>query len=100
MSAAISVIAGVVAFLASASLARPLGRMLKRIGTWALVAAGVVILIAATALAYWGLLTGDNLWWGIALGLGFGGLNGLRYGRGTLFDLLGRRPGSADGGRK
>jgi hypothetical protein len=92
----ITVIAGVVALVASASLARPLGRALTPKGLWALIVAGVVIVIAATALAWWGLAVGGDVWWGIALGLGFGGLSGLRYGHGTLFDVLLRRPGAAD----
>jgi len=96
MSAGVSVIAGVVAFVASAFLARYLGRILTRRGTWALVAGGVVIVAIATALAWWGLSIGSDVWWWIALGLGFGGLTGLRYGHGTLFDLLTRRPGAGD----
>jgi len=96
VSAGVSVIAGVVAFVASAFSARYLGRMLTRRGTWALVAGGVVILAIATALAWWGLSIGSDVWWWIALGLGFGGLTGLRYGHGTLIDALMRRSDAQD----
>ena len=95
-----TVVAGVVAFIASAASARSLALALKRFGTRALVAAGVVIVVAATALAWWGVSTGDDVVWGVALGTGFGGLSGLRYGNGTLFDLLGHRPGASDGERR
>ncbi len=100
MSPVITVIAGVVALVASAWSARPLGRFLTRKGTWALIAGGVAIVVFATALAWWGLSVGGGVWWGVALGLGFGGLSGLRYGHGTLFDILVRRPDAADGGRR
>ena len=100
MSPVITAIAGVVALVASASLARPLGRFLTRKGLWALIAGGVVIVLVATALAWWGLSVGSDVWWGIALGLGFGGLSGLRYGHGTLFDILTRRPDVEGGGRR
>jgi hypothetical protein len=78
-------------------LARSGARALKHFGTRALVAAGVVIVVAATALAWWGVSTADDVVWGVALGVGFGGLSGLRYGNGTLFDLLGHGPGASDG---
>ena len=100
MSPVITVVAGIVALVAAASLARPLGRALTRKGTWALITGGVVIVVFATALAWWGLSVGSNVWWGIALGLGFGGLSGLRYGHGTLFDILMRRPDAAERGRR
>jgi uncharacterized protein YjeT (DUF2065 family) len=100
MSGVLTVVAGVVAFIAAAALARSLARALKRYGTRALVAAGVVIVIAATALAWWGLSTNGDVLWGVALGIGFGGLSGLRYGNGTLFDLLGHGPGTPDGERR
>jgi hypothetical protein len=100
MSGVITVVAGVVAFIASATLARSLARFLKRTGVWALYAAGAAILAIATALAWWGASIGSDVWWGVALGLGFGGLSGLRYGTGTLFDLLGRRSKANDEERK
>lgn len=100
MSAAVPVVAGVVAFLVAAFLARYAGRMLTRRGTWALVAGGVVIVSIATALAWWGLSIGSDTWWWIALGLGFGGLTGLRYGHGTLLDVLIRHRDAADGERR
>jgi len=99
MQGVLTVVAGVVAFIASAALARSLGLALKRFGTRALVAAGVVIVAAATALAWWGVSAANDVVWGVALGIGFGGLSGLRYGNGTLFDLLVRRPGPPDGER-
>ena len=52
------------------------------------------------ALAWWGLSIGSDTWWWIALGLGFGGLTGLRYGHGTLLDLLIRHRDAADGERR
>lgn len=91
-------IAGVVAFVVAAALARPVGRALSRFGTWAQVAAGILIVAGATAVAAYGLLPGNDVWWGVGLGAGFGGLSGLRYGRGTLFDLLGRRETPAGDG--
>ncbi|HEY5483750.1 MAG TPA: hypothetical protein VIK31_08060 [Propionibacteriaceae bacterium] len=96
MSDVFTVVGGVVAFIASAALARSLALYLKRFGTRALIAAGVVIVVAATALAWWGVASGSGLVWGVALGAGFGGLSGLRYGNGTLFDVLGRRSDAGD----
>lgn len=98
MGGVIIAIAGVVAFVASAALARPVGRALKGVGAWAQVLVGILVVTVATALAAYGLMPGNDVWWGVGLGLGFGGLSGLRYGRGTLFDLLGRRETPADGG--
>jgi hypothetical protein len=100
MTAVIIVIAGVAAFVAAAYSSRPAGRAVKRIGLWAQVMAGVLIVLVATAVAAYGLLPGNDVWWGVGLGLGFGGLSGLRYGQGTLFDLLGRRKTPADGGAR
>lgn len=98
MSLGIIAVAGAVAFLVAAALARPVGRALSRFGTWAQVTTGILIVAAATAVAAYGLLPGNDVWWGVGLGAGFGGLSGLRYGRGTLFDLFGRRETPADEG--
>lgn len=101
MGAVITTIAGVVVFVAAASLARPLGRALKGVGVWAQVLAGVVVVMVATALSAYGLSLHDDVWWGVGLGLGFGGLSGLRYGRGTLLDLIGHRETSdGEGARR
>ena len=100
MSAVVTVVAGVVAFAASILLARPVGRRLKRFGTWAQVLAGAVIVVAATVLVAYGLVQGSDVWRGVGLGLGFGGLGGLRYGGGTLFDLVGRSKTTIDGGAR
>jgi hypothetical protein len=99
MSAVITAIVGVVAFVAAAVVARPAGRALKRFGTWAIVVAGLVIVAGATALAFVGIRGGDDLLWGLALGIGFGGVSGLRYGRGTLLDMFGVHVGPTRGGR-
>jgi len=98
MDSVITAIAGVVAFVAAAFLARMVGRALRSVGSWAQILVGLLIVAAATSVSYWGLLTGVDMWWGAGIGLGFGGLSGLRYGRGTLFDLLGRRESQTDGG--
>jgi len=98
MRGVIIAIAGVVAFVVAASVARPAGRALKHVGTWALIVTGVLVVAAATAVATYGLMPGNDVWWGVGLGFGFGGLSGLRYGRGTLFDLLARPKAPSDGG--
>jgi hypothetical protein len=99
MSGVVAAVVGVVAFIVAAYFARLLARAIRHLGSRVLVAVGVVIVIAATALAWWGASSGSDAAWGIALGAGFGGLSGLRYGNGTLFDLLARRPGEPGGER-
>lgn len=79
------IVAGVGALVVAVLVARPLGRALEgRSSSWFWIA-NAVILIAAIVLAVVSALSRNDVLWGVALGIGFGGLAGLRYGRKGLF---------------
>ncbi len=85
------ILAGIVAFGVAALALRPVGHRLKaQHGVWTWVVGVVVVLIAAAVL-WAGTAPGLSVLWGVGIGIGLGGLSGLRYGRGTLIDMLGRK---------
>lgn len=94
-----TVVSGVISLIAVTLIARPVGRALKaRPATWYIgVSVGVFIvalalILASLTMAPNGSPASDALM-GVALGLGFGGLAGLRYGYKGLFEI------TADKGR-
>lgn len=96
----VMLIAGIGTFALAAFLFRPVGHGLKTrapLWTWLV---GVAIAVAAMALLAVGSIRQIDWLWGVGLGLGFGGLSGLRYGSGTLLALLHRTsPGKSGEGQ-
>jgi hypothetical protein len=89
----LTVVSGIVALVAAALGARPVGRALKtRPAAWfigscvAIVILSVGLMAVAIVLASPDRTTSDLLQ-GVGLGLGFGGLSGLRYGYKGLFEV-------------
>jgi prepilin-type N-terminal cleavage/methylation domain-containing protein len=92
-----TVVTGVVALLVAGVGSRAVGRLLKsRPAAWYFAANAVVFLAAVGLFALSsaphaaGSVTSDAIY-GLALGLGFGGLAGLRYGYKGLFELAAAR---------
>jgi uncharacterized membrane protein YhhN len=88
-----TVVSGVIALVAATLVARPVGRMLKaRPEAWYFVVnalvfiVAVVLVYASMTAAPDGSPVSDALM-GVALGVGFGGLAGLRYGYKGLFEI-------------
>lgn len=86
-----TVLSGVVVTVVAIIGLRPVGRMLKgRASWWYLGALAATVLVAMAVIgvsmsaAQQGSVVSDALW-GVGLGLGFGGLAGLRYGHDGLF---------------
>ena len=84
---------GIVALVAAALGARPLGRALKRRPfAWfiasciAVAVVGIALLMSGSVLAASSPTTGALLQ-GVGLGVGFGGLSGMRYGYKGLFEV-------------
>jgi hypothetical protein len=93
---------GVIAVVVAIIGLRPLGRTLKSRPSWvyrgalALVVLVAIILIGVSmAMAQQGTVAYDALW-GLGLGVGFGGLAGLRYGHDGLFNVA-PAPSSREG---
>jgi len=93
-------VSGIVALAVAAFGARPIGRALRvRPRIWYLVVSAAVLLLAVALFAYaslplpGGSAVADALQ-GVALGLGFGGLAGLRYGYKGLFEHAMGKAGS------
>jgi hypothetical protein len=96
-----TVVSGAIATVAAIMVLRPVGRMLKHRPSWWYFGALALVVLVAVALvgvsmgaAKQGTALYDALW-GLGLGLGFGGLAGLRYGHDGLFTI-----GSAPSARK
>jgi hypothetical protein len=88
-----TVVSGVISLIVVTLIARPVGRALKaRPAAW-YIAASVVVFVAALALILASLTLAPNgspasdALMGVALGFGFGGLAGLRYGYKGLFEI-------------
>jgi hypothetical protein len=88
---------GVIALFAAVLGTRPVGHALKvRTARWYYIGLIAIALVATSILfvSVWvrpgDVATGDALW-GVGLGLGFGGLAGLRYGYKGTFELFGGR---------
>ena len=88
MSTLYTVVVGIVVFVIAALALRPVGRLLKEqvVWTWAV---GIVVFLVAIAMLVLGQTKGPDWLWGAGIGLGLGGLSGLRYGEGTLLSMLG-----------
>jgi hypothetical protein len=92
-----TVVSGVITLIVAVLIARPLGRALKArpIG-WYIAANALAFIVAmglvfaSSAAAPAGTPISDALL-GLALGVGFGGLAGLRYGYKGLFELAGAK---------
>jgi type II secretory pathway pseudopilin PulG len=74
------VLGGVGSLVATAIAGRVVGRVLRPLSPVWYWIANAVVLLAAVALMTFGTLRGSDLYFGIALGIGFGGLAGLRQG--------------------
>lgn len=71
---------GIVAFVIAAVVARPVGRRLRSAPAWVRTLAAVLVIAAATAILVFASLGARDLLWGIGVGVGLGGVTGLRYG--------------------
>jgi hypothetical protein len=93
------IVAGVAALVAAVVTARLVGRALRGRRVWTYWAANALVLVVAIAVLFASVaLAGGapsdaaDALWGIGLGLGFGGLAGLRYGFRDMFTAgVGRR---------
>lgn len=89
----LTVVSGIVALVAAALVARPVGRALKaRPFAWFIGSCVAVVLVAVGLMAAAIVVaapdrTASDLLQGVGLGLGFGGLSGLRYGYKGLFEV-------------
>lgn len=93
-------VSGIVVLVVAAFGARPVGRALKaRPSSWYLAASAAIFVVALLVFVISalpqsaGTPVSDALE-GVALGLGFGGLAGLRYGYKGLFENLAGKAGS------
>jgi hypothetical protein len=84
-------LAGIVTLVVVAALTRFVGMSLRARPDWWYWTATAVVFVAAVGLVFVSTLIGSDTLWGVALGLGFGGVAGLRYGWKDLFRV---RPGS------
>lgn len=80
MSALIAGIGGIVAFVIAAVVARPVGRRLQGSPAWIRTFVAVLVIVGATAILVFASLGARDLLWGIGVGIGLGGVTGLRYG--------------------
>jgi drug/metabolite transporter (DMT)-like permease len=80
-----TIVWGVVVLVVTVLGARPLGRALRDRPAWWFWIANALVLVVALALAVFSTLISNDALWGVALGFGFGGLAGLRYGFKDLF---------------
>lgn len=92
-----TVLSGIIALVAAALAARLVGRALRSRSRGWFIGANALIAIVALALVVASAIfgppsapTGDVLY-GMGLGLGFGGLAGLRYGYKGLFEVTGAK---------
>jgi hypothetical protein len=89
----LTVVSGIVALVAAALGARPVGRALKQRPFAWFIASCAAIVVVALALMAVGIAvaapdrTMSDLLQGVGLGIGFGGLSGLRYGYKGLFEV-------------
>jgi drug/metabolite transporter (DMT)-like permease len=82
-----TVFAGLVTLVVAAFAARLVGRALRPRASWWFWTANVLVFVAAVGLVLASTLTANDVLWGIGLGLGCGGLAGLRYGWKGLFSV-------------
>jgi Na+/proline symporter len=80
-------IAGAVALVVSVLLTRRVGRALRGRPRWLYWAANATVAVVALALLMASSIIPSRPLWGVGLGLGFGGLAGLRYGFKDLFSV-------------
>jgi ABC-type Co2+ transport system permease subunit len=78
---------GVLSLVAAALSARLLGRALRDRPAWLFWVANVAIFAVAMTFAVTSSFTANNALYGVALGVGCGGLAGLRYGFKDLFSV-------------
>jgi hypothetical protein len=92
-SGMLTVVSGIVALVAAALGARPVGRALKtRPFAWFIGSCAAIVLVAVALMAVAIVLAApdratSDLLQGVGLGIGFGGLSGLRYGYKGLFEV-------------
>jgi uncharacterized protein YebE (UPF0316 family) len=78
-------LAGIVTLLAVAALSRFVGRALRGRPDWWYWTVTAVVFVVAVGLVFVSNLVGSDILWACALGFGFGGIAGLRYGWKDLF---------------
>ena len=92
-----TVVSGIVALIAAAVGARPVGRALKgRPFAWFIASCAGIVVVALALMTMAVVIAPSNatardLLQGIGLGLGFGGLSGLRYGYKGIFEVAGSK---------
>jgi hypothetical protein len=79
--------AGTGTLVAATLVARLVGRALRTRPGWWYWAASAFILLVAVGLVLISTVLASDVLWGVGLGLGFGGLAGLRYGLKGLFEV-------------
>ena len=81
------ILAGLATLVAATLVARLAGRALRNRPAWWYWAASAAVLLVAVGLILVSTVLSSDLLWGVGLGLGFGGLAGLRYGLKGLFEV-------------
>jgi hypothetical protein len=80
-------LAGIVTLVVVAVLTRYVGRALRSRPSWWYWVANAVVFLAAIALVFESTLIRSDIAWTVGLGVGFGGIAGLRYGWKGLFSV-------------
>ena len=81
------IVSGGVALVVAVLAARPAGRALRTLPKWSYWAANAAVLVVAMGLLITSTVMSNEVLWGLGLGIGFGGLAGLRYGLKGLFEV-------------